>query len=537
MGESSTMARFKSPGLTTLNAEFLAAVEAVPDRVFLDFDGDKYSYAAMADAVEKLARGLHALGIGHGDRVATLLETGPEGVISWFAINRLGAINVPINTAYMGDFLRHQVNDAGARIVICENEFVPRFTALAGELPTVEHLLYRGDAAERGAWRAGFARLEAYRLAEGECPLADVAPADLAAIIYTSGTTGMSKGCMASHNYFCDLPWRNAAAIGRTGDDIYWAPLPLFHIAGICVVVSSMMLRGTGSLSRKFSVSGFWREIERSQADVVMLLGSMAKMIANEPDCDASRRCHGQIRTLVAAPLPPELPAIWKERFGLEWVTGRTYGSTECGQALEARFDNADVPPSSCGRANDAFDVRIFDENDEEVGPDVTGEVVVRPRRPLVMYSGYWNNPAATIAASRNLWHHMGDRARVDAQGNFFFADRSKDVIRRRGENISSFELELTFSNHPAVAEVAIHAVKSAMTEDDVKATVVLRAGACASEAELREWAETRIPRFALPRYIEFRSELPKNPIGRVLKFQLRDEGLTPATWDSERPR
>jgi crotonobetaine/carnitine-CoA ligase len=323
------MIPFKSPGLTTLNAEFLAAVEAVPDRVFLDFEGRKYTYSEMAGEIEKVARGLHLLGIKHGDRVATLLETGPDGVVAWFAINRLGAVNVPINTAYMGDFLRHQVNDSGARIVICENEFVSRFVALAGELPTVGHLLYCGDRAERGAWQTGFAPLDEFRLAEGDCPQAQVAPSDLATIIYTSGTTGMSKGCMASHNYFCDLPWRNAAAIGRTGDDVYWAPLPLFHIAGICVVVSSMMLRGTGSLARKFSVSGFWSEIERSQADVVMLLGSMAKMIANEPDTDASRRCYGKVRTLVAAPLPPELPDIWKTRFGLQWVTGRTYGSTE----------------------------------------------------------------------------------------------------------------------------------------------------------------------------------------------------------------
>ncbi|MDG2002445.1 MAG: AMP-binding protein [Novosphingobium sp.] len=528
------MAEAKRPGLTTLNEQFMAALEAVPDRTFMDFEGDQYSYDAMEDQIARVARGLESLGIQHGDRVVTLLETGPDGVICWFAINRLGAINVPINTAYMGDFLRHQVNESGARIAICENEFIARFTDMAGEMPAVEHLLYRGNNGDRGSWHAGFAALDEYRLDQGETPLVKVDPADLAAIIYTSGTTGMSKGCMASHNYFCDLPWRNAAAIGRTGDDIYWSPLPLFHIAGICVVVSSMMLQGTGSLARKFSVSGFWPEIKRSGANVAMLLGSMAKMIADEPDTDVSKRCHGQIRTLVAAPLPAELPAIWKERFGLEWVTGRTYGSTECGQALEARFDSTDAPPSSCGRANDAFDVRVFDENDEDVGPDVEGEIVVRPRRPLVMYSGYWNNPQATIAASHNLWHHMGDRARVDEAGNFFFVDRSKDVIRRRGENISSYEMELTFSTHPEVSEVAIHAVASDVTEDDVKATVVLRQGASTSETDIREWAKTRIPKFALPRYIEFRSELPKNPIGRIRKFELRAEGVTSATWDSQ---
>jgi crotonobetaine/carnitine-CoA ligase len=184
---------------------------------------------------------------------------------------------------------------------------------------------------------------------------------------------------------------------------------------------------------------------------------------------------------------------------------------------------------------NDTFDVRIFDDNDEEVEPGAVGEIVVRPKRPDVMFSGYWNNPEATAKSWRNLWHHMGDNARLDAHGNFFFVDRSKDVIRRRGENISSFEMEGIFNQHPAIAEAAIHAVPSEHMEDDVKATVVLRPGALLREAELAEWASSRVPRFALPRYVEFVGELPKNASGRVLKFQLREKGVGALTWDREK--
>jgi crotonobetaine/carnitine-CoA ligase len=527
------MEMVRSPGLATLNATFLAAADAEPDRTYLEFSGDTYSYARMAIEVERLARGLHSLDVKPNDRVVTLLETGPDAVISWFAINRLGAIHVPINTAYRGDFLRHQINNSGARIVICENEFVERITQLAPQLISLEHILHLGAQAEEGDWRANLAPLDAYRLTTGDAPYVEVEPSDLAAIIYTSGTTGLSKGCMASHNYFCDLPRRYAESIGRTRDDIHWSCLPLFHIAGICLVVCAMQLRATGSAYRKFSVSGFWPEIERSRPNVIMLMGSMAQMLANEPESEAELRCRGQIRTLVATPMPPELATVWRERFGLKWVTGLAYGSTECGLALSARYD-ASVPPGSCGRVNDAFDVRIVDGQDEEVPPNRVGEVVVRPKRPFVMFSGYWNNPKATAEVSRNLWHHMGDRARVDEDGNFFFADRSKDVIRRRGENISSFEMEMTFIRHPGIAEVAIHAVSSQVTEDDVKATIVLKHEVRVSEQDILDWARPHIPKFALPRYVEFRSELPKNPSGRILKFKLREEGVTETTWDAQ---
>ena len=215
-------------------------------------------------------------------------------------------------------------------------------------------------------------------------------------------------------------------------------------------------------------------------------------------------------------------------------VLGTIYGSTEAGAALNARFDEQ-LPDGSCGRLNDTFDVRIVDESDQVVPPNTVGEIIVRPKRPFVMFSGYWNNAEATMSVWRNLWHHMGDQARVDEQGNFFFVDRSKDVIRRRGENISSFELETTFNQHPDIAEAAIHAVPSEFMEDDVKATIILQPGASVNESDVLEWAREHVPKFALPRYIEFRSELPKNASGRVLKFRLREEGVTEVTWDRDK--
>jgi len=517
---------------STINATFAAAVRDAPDRLYLEFSGEAYSYARMAEEVQRFARGLHALGIRQGDRVVGLFDNCPEAVIAWYASNRLGAVWVPINTAYMGEYLRHQASDSGAKVIVCDGELLDEVLAVAGELPDLERILHTGAARDVAA-RVPVSPMDSHRLDTGDLPEVEVSPSDLAMLLYTSGTTGLSKGCMVSHNYMCDVARRYCETIGRLPEDMVWLPMPLFHITGISMAILTMQLRSSAAYARKFSLSNLWPEIERTQATFVVLLGTMALMVANAPDTEESLRCKGQLRTLIGIPMNEHVASIWKERFGLTWCSGKIYGSTEAGQALNTRYDEV-LPDGSCGRVNDTFDVRIVDGNDKEVPVGEVGEIVVRPKKPDVMFSGYWNNPEATVKSWRNLWHHMGDNGRKDEDGNFFFVDRSKDVIRRRGENISSFEMEAVFNQHPAIAEAALHAVPSEYMEDDVKATVVLREGAVLTGAELIAWATPRIPRFALPRYVEFLGELPKNASGRVLKFQLREKGVTASTWDRE---
>lgn len=523
-----------SAGFDTINATFAAAVAAQPDRLYLDFDGDQYTYARMQQEVDRFARGLHVLGVCKGDRVASVLDNSASAIIAWYAVNRLGAIYVPINTAYQGDYLRHQLSDCGARLLICDREYLGNVLAVADDLLAVERILCTAAPGEVRGLGKPIDLMSVHLLDDGELPEVEVSPSDLAMLLYTSGTTGMSKGCMVSHNYLCDVSRRYCATIGRTVDDRMWLPMPLFHITGISAAILTMQLASSVAYARKFSLSNTWPEIERTRATFIVLLGTMALMVANAEDNPAAQRCKGQVRTIIGIPMNDAVAAVWRERFGVTWCSGKIYGSTEAGQALNANFDQV-LPDSSCGRLNDTFDVRLVDENDNEVPVGAVGEIVVRPKRPNVMFSGYWNNPEATVKAWRNLWHHMGDNARMDEQGNFFFVDRSKDVIRRRGENISSFEMEGIFNQHPDIAECAIHAVASEYLEDDVKATVVLAAGATVNEAELCEWARSRVPRFALPRYVEFVSELPKNASGRVLKFQLREAAVTSSTWDRER--
>jgi crotonobetaine/carnitine-CoA ligase len=243
------------------------------------------------------------------------------------------------------------------------------------------------------------------------------------------------------------------------------------------------------------------------------------------------QRCFGQVRVVTGAPFPAELQQIWKERFGVKIAGTPGYGFTEA-TMLTSLPAGGYFKPGSSGKRNEWFDVRIVDDNHRELPTGEAGEIIARPLQPNVMFQGYWRRPADTLQIMSDLWLHTGDIGKFDEDGYFFFVDRKKDYLRRGGENISSYEMETALSLHPDVQDVAVHAVFSELSEDEVKATLVLREGATLTEAQLFTWLIERVPYFALPRFIEFRAELPKSPLGRVLKYQLRDEGKTAATWD-----
>ncbi|MDZ4290963.1 MAG: AMP-binding protein, partial [Hydrogenophaga sp.] len=316
--------------------------------------------------------------------------------------------------------------------------------------------------------------------------------------------------------------------------DVTITPLPLFHMNAMCVgVLASILVGARVAFVPRFSVSNFWPEVERSGATIASILGSMGAMLANAPDTEAGQRCKGQIHTVRGNPFTEEVKAIWRERFGAKQVGGNGYGLTEAAVITSLAGGEYAAPGSSGTRIPD-FDVRIVDDLDREVPAGTSGEIVVRPLRPDIMFMGYWRRPEDTLKIMRNLWLHTGDIGKFDEQGFFYFVDRKKDYLRRRGENISSFEMEVAFARHPALAEVAVHAVPSDKGEDDVKVTAMLRPDTTLSPEDLFRWAIDAVPYYALPRYIEFRDSLPKNPQGRVLKYELRDEGCTPTTWDQE---
>lgn len=527
----------------TLDDVLRARVERDPDGPFLDVAGQQLSAGEIDDQATRLAASLAEVGVQRGDRMASLLENGPASVISVFAAAKLGAVSVPINTAYKGDFLAHQLADSGSKLLIVQADLAHRATEIADRLPELAGIVVEGAPAEAGPgggdaldgaagttpqhdWSALLDRDPAGFVA------AEPAPHELATFIYTAGTTGPSKGCMLSHNYVVNLSDQIIRAWDRRPEDVVWTPLPMFHLNALATaIVGTLLLGGRAAIARKFSVSGFWPEMNRTGATIASLLGTIAVLIANDQDRDAARD-NTSFRLVAAAPMPVDIAAKFQQRWGVDTFSAG-YGVTEASLISTLRPGIAN-PPNAAGQPNDVeFDVRIFDDDDNEIADGEVGEIVCRPKRPHVMFEGYWGRPEATMAVSRNWWFHTGDYGKVD-DGFLYFVDRKKDYLRRRGENISSFEMEKIFLGHPAIVDVAVHSVPSPIGEDDVKVTAVLQPDVTLREDELHAWAVERVPYFALPRFIEFRSSLPRNPVGRVLKYELRDQGATAKTWDAE---
>ena len=521
---------------TTIPHLLEAACAKWPDKVFLDFIGERYTYKDVDRETTRLAHGLAALGVKKGDRVCSMLGNVADLVFVWFAANKLGAVSVPINFDFKGEYLRHQIADSGARIIVAEEQYAERVFAIENGTPELTTLVTRGARA------GGQSRLELMTLDElksdNTTPIAvSVTPDDLALLIYTSGTTGPSKGCMVGHAYACNFGLANAVNTTMTANDVMYTPCPLFHAAAaLGVVISALTTGGAAAIGARFSVTNFWPDVEQSGATMVMLLSIMLRLIPDAPDTEVSRRCHGQIRVLFGAPFPPALKAQWKERFGVRYPATPGYGMTEACPIFVYPCDQDGAPPTASGRQYDGYETRIIGDDGNECPPNVPGEIVLRPGKPGNMFQGYWRRPEATVDAWRDLWFHTGDIGKIDENGFFYFLDRKKDYLRRGGENISSFEVEATFLSHPDIAEAAVHAVPSDMGEDELKVTVVLRPEVDLTEERLCVWSFDRLPQFCIPRYIEFREALPKTQASlRTQKHILRSEGVTAGTWDRQK--
>ncbi|AEE21320.1 AMP-dependent synthetase and ligase [Glaciecola sp. 4H-3-7+YE-5] len=518
----------------TVIAALDRAVSRYPDRLLLDFCGETYTYAEVDRLSTAMAHSLASLGVKSGHTVVSMLDNNIDAIVTWLAVNKLCAVSVPINTALRGKFLEHQISDAAAHVVICEASYFDRIGAVCAQLSELKLILHRDELSEKPDLNIEYSPLNLHRGSDITPIENKPKPSDLACIIYTSGTTGPSKGCMLSYNFMCSLARQQLRAGPVTESDITITPLPLFHMNALCVgVISNILMGARVCIVPRFSVSGFWPEVERSGATIASILGGMGWLLAQAQENESMKRCFGQIHTVRGNPFTEEAKEVWRNRFGAKQVGGNGYGLTEA-CVVTSLPGGEYAAPGSSGKRIPEYDVRIVDDLDRELPSGQSGEVVVRPLHPDVMFMGYWRRPEETLKLLRNMWFHTGDIGKFDDDGFFYFVDRKKDYLRRRGENISSFEMESAFSNHEKISEVAVHAVPSDKGEDDVKVTAVLHKANSLKAEDLFTWAIDVVPYYALPRYIEFRTELPKNPQGRVLKYLLRDEGKTISTWDLE---
>jgi len=519
---------------TNIDALDRAASE-YDDRVFIEIEQEVRTYGELYRNSNRLSRGLSSTGVRSGDRVVGVLDNCVQAVECWLAVNRLGAIWVPLNTALKGDFLLHQLNDSAPTVVIANDYYAHRLLELSPAPKSVKQLFYLGERPP-GSDESSLAvrRFSELYSADGSRIASSVNPIDLSCLIYTGGTTGPSKACKLSHSYLMSQAVQQLHNQGRRAEEVIWSPLPLFHSnALVGGILPSLLIGGAASFSGRFSVSKFWPDVEKSGATIVSLLGSMMSLIAQAPENDASRRCHGQVRLVRGASWTASLRDTWFERFGVARAGTCAYGLTEAATITSVPHDEDDMP-GSAGRRNAHFDVRIFDDCDREVPTGGTGEIVCRPLSSYRTFDGYWRMPEKTAEVFRNLWFHTGDYGRFDDEGWLYFVDRKKDYIRRKGENISSVEVEQVIGKHPDVSQVAVVGVASPLLDEEVKAVIVLRQGSHLTEEALTQWAVQRLPYFAVPRYVEIQDDLPRNEVGRIQKFVLRGAGVTDKSWDRE---
>lgn len=500
---------------------------ARPEHPFLLFGGQSTTYREMAGRATRLASAFAQLGMVHSDRIAIMSANRPEFLEAWFASAKLGAVEVPVNTALRGRFLSYLLQDSGARFLVVEESLLEHVSAVADVLDAIEVVIVIGEGEVEGITSISF---DALRATGTDEPIAHSAQITEPAVIgYTSGTTGPSKGVILSHRAAWYAGADAAVERGLTADDVFSTSLPLFHLnAQHLTTIAVLSVGATLALEPRFSASGFWQSLADVRATHVNVIGAMLGILLRLPETPVEYTDYP--RMTFAGPLTGELIAAARKRWNLGFVTG--YGATESGIVTYAGTEG--LPDGSCGKASAYFEVELVDDDGEVVPVGEVGEFVTRPKRAGSMMTAYWGMPEKTVEAFRDLWYHTGDLGRRDEDGYFYFVDRKKDAIRRRGENISSFELEQAVGDYPGVAEAAALAVPSALSEDDVKVCVRLAPDAEFSPKDFLVWAESNLPRYMIPRYVEVLEEFPRTPTQRVEKYRLRDSALSAATWDAE---
>jgi crotonobetaine/carnitine-CoA ligase len=490
-------------------------------------DGTEWSFRELRRLVRTCAVGFHAAGVRQGDRLIVMMPNGPLGLLALFAASYLGAVFVPINPALKGNLLEHVFADSGARFAVVHEDLLGQVAALkAPALTTV--FSSGGVPGELNC--VGKTVLPATKLNGNPDGLPEatdpIEPWHLQSIIYTSGTTGRSKGVLSSymHSYSAMSP--ETWTCTRAGDR-HLLHMPIFHIGGAFVASTCLCTGSSIAVVPAFKTGTFWQSIRDMNVNVVFLLGAMATFLLKAPPQPDDR--HHPLRMVFIVPLGQSGPEFQK-RFGVDVFT--LFNMTEISTPLLSHANP--VKPSTCGRPRLGVEVRLVDENDCEVPTGTVGQLVVRTEQPWAMNHGYNNNSQATVDAWRNGWFHTGDAFIRDSDDDFFFVDRLKDTIRRRGENISSYEIEVELLAHVDIREAAAIPVPSEFTEDEVMVVVAPVDGHSIEPLSIIEYMRARVPHHMIPRYVRTVTELPKTPTEKVQKHILREQGITTDTWDRD---
>jgi len=508
-----------------------------PNKEFLQWKTlPPVTFSEANGIVNRLAHGMSARGLGKGDNCAIMLPNCLEYIYTWFALSKLGAVEVPVNNSYKGYFLAHVLNTTRATTAIIHKEYLDSFLNCASEAPCLRVLYVLGldktFADQRKQDGVQIRRYEELVTDDDSNPDVQVNYFDPGAILFTSGTTGPSKGVMMPHAqlYFYAEQLKNLVQL--TEDDVYMTANPFFHVNAQTMTIYPSLIAGCKAcFYEKFSASNWTARLRESRATVTNLLGAMMELIWQQPETAADAK--HELRAVFAAPTPYAIKGGFMKRFAIDYIT-EVYGQTEVSLPIMTPYGE-ERPPGAVGMlVSEWFDAKLVDPNtDEEVPDGEMGELVIRHRCPWTITQGYYGMPEETAKAFRNLWFHTGDGLKRDQDGWYYLIDRIKDALRRKGENISSYEVEKIISAHPAVGQCAVIGLPAAAGyEDEIKACIVANGSQEITPQLIIEWCERNLPSFMVPRYIEFMENLPKTPNEKVKKKVLRESGLNEFTWD-----
>jgi crotonobetaine/carnitine-CoA ligase len=499
-----------------------------PDAIFADFEGgERWTFAQTLDQVSSLAGNLCALGVRQGDHVVLVLPTSPLALRVMFAINYLGAVYVPVNPALKGSSLEHVLANAGAALAIVHDSVLDR--VLAAAPATLAAIVRSSDETAPAGSHITIHGVSALSKPSSPppAPKRPIESFDTQSIIYTSGTTGRSKGVLSSymHAFSCVGPdaWNCL-----TPDDRQLLHMPIFHIGGAFIATVSLCVGSSIGVVSHFRTEAFWDQVRELKITSAFLLGAMATFLLKQPPSPRDRD-HG-LRMVFIVPFG-QSGRPFRERFGIDVYT--LFNMTEICTPLISGANPA--KDNICGRPRAGVEVRLVDEHDRVVADGQVGQLILRTEAPWALNHGYNANPQATADAWRNGWFHTGDAFVRDADGDYRFVDRLKDAIRRRGENISSYEIEVELLSHPCIREAAAIPVPSEFSEDEVMVVLAPAAGSSIEPEAIIAHLLPRVAHHMMPRYIRVIEELPKTPTAKVEKHVLRAEGVTSDTWDRER--
>jgi crotonobetaine/carnitine-CoA ligase len=499
------------------------------DAICATIDGKPMTYRELDRASDRIAAALAALGLGKGDVVASVLHNCPEQVLAWVGTNKIGGIWAPLNAGLVGLDLEHALRDSGARIVIVEEETEPKLHALAPDLLRALPIFVVGTPSGRVAAQP-FDRLTA---AGDPPPQPQLSAADPMMIIYTGGTTGLPKGVVLPHFSFIAAGYRYRETYGLAPGDCHFSTLPLFHAAGaqqafICPFLNDM----TTVIDRRFSASVYWDRVRETGAAIIDPISTIMTVLVQQPATPRDRDHRVKIGISVTGQIPGWVAPAFSERFGIPLV--EIYGLSEAGGAMVTSNRLADKAPGTHGKPHGWSEVRIVDEEDEPVPAGELGEIVLRPVVPYSFMLGYHNQPKLTAETCRNMWLHTGDRGYLDPAGNLVFAGRHAHWLRRRGENISAYEVESILSQHEGVREVIVVGVPGELGDEEVKACIVA-ADVVPTPVELVAWCGERMAAFKIPRFIEFVADFPRSATKREVERHKVKAWPNDEAWDRER--